>query len=176
MSKGYVYVLSNPSMPGIVKIGYSKHGGQSRADALFSGNTAVAMPFKLEFEILVEDYAALEAKVHSCYKSIRVNKSREFFWRTPEQATMTIISLALEGSGAEVIRSPFNEEERALFNFTDTFGIDILAFHIARHLQKNIDGLPISEGSLERIIRRVIGNPCAVSSSFSEMASKDVHH
>lgn len=54
-SKGYVYILSNPSMPGILKIGRSINGGKGRADALYKNDTGVASPFALEFEMIFDD-------------------------------------------------------------------------------------------------------------------------
>lgn len=78
-TKGYVYVLSNESMPGIVKIGRSKHGGQGRADALYKNDTAVPTPFKLEYEVEVNDSVAVEDAVHKYLEDSRVNEKREFF-------------------------------------------------------------------------------------------------
>lgn len=50
---GIVYVLSNPAMPGIVKIGRSDQKDlKQRLRSLF--NTSVPLPFKVEFACYVE--------------------------------------------------------------------------------------------------------------------------
>lgn len=78
MSKnGYVYILSNESMPGIVKIGKSKHGGRHRAEQLY--NTGVPTPFYLEFEIYCEDAGYIESASHDALDKSRVSEAREFF-------------------------------------------------------------------------------------------------
>ena len=98
-NKGYVYVLSNPSMPGIVKIGRSKHGGQGRADTLYKNDTGVATPFQLEFECYFTDCILAEKKAHKCFALDRVNKRREFF-NTPvwEAKDALLLLAANEGS------------------------------------------------------------------------------
>jgi hypothetical protein len=78
MSKsGYVYILSNPSMPDIVKIGMSSRGGEKRAVELH--NTGTPTPFKLEFEIYVDDCRELEGLIHERFQDNRVSNGREFF-------------------------------------------------------------------------------------------------
>lgn len=77
MSAGYVYILSNPAMPGLVKIGRSKHGGKQRASELFQ--TGTPSRFTLEFEILVDDPAETESDAHSILNEYRVSTLREFF-------------------------------------------------------------------------------------------------
>jgi hypothetical protein len=74
---GYVYVLSNPSMPGLVKIGRSIHGGLKRAKEMYQ--TGVAAPFKLEFEMFVENCESFEERVHKVLEPLRINPHREFF-------------------------------------------------------------------------------------------------
>ena len=75
--KGYVYVLSNESMPGVLKIGRSIHGGQSRVTA-FNKSTHTLTPFVLEFELLVDDCVAVELAVHQEFSDRRFDK-KEFF-------------------------------------------------------------------------------------------------
>jgi hypothetical protein len=94
LSAGYVYVLSNPSMPGIVKIGKSIHGGNKRASGLYV--TGVPEKFNLEFEIFTNDIHSLEASVHKELDNRRVNKGREFFKISVVEALITIISSHLE--------------------------------------------------------------------------------
>lgn len=74
---GYVYVLSNPAMPGLRKIGRSIKGGHSRAKSMYQ--TGVPAPFVLEFEMLVNCAATIEALAHEQLSRYRVSKSREFF-------------------------------------------------------------------------------------------------
>jgi hypothetical protein len=78
LQPGYVYVLSNPSMPGLVKIGRSIHGGRKRAKEL--DQTGIPTPFKLEFEIFDHyHHQLLESYVHQRFSNERVNNLREFF-------------------------------------------------------------------------------------------------
>jgi len=77
MSAGYIYILSNPSMPGIVKIGRSIHGGKKRAREIYQ--TGVPTPFHLEWEMYVDDCIEMEALAHEVLDSHRVSGNREFF-------------------------------------------------------------------------------------------------
>jgi len=78
------------NLSGIVKIGRSRHGGQSRADALYQGNTAVAEPFQLEFEVMCDDCHHIESACHKRLQEWRVNTGREFFRMTPGQARYVV--------------------------------------------------------------------------------------
>lgn len=79
-TSGYVYVLSNPAMPGIVKIGRSKHSGRIRARDIYKkGGTGVPMPFKMEFEIWSQNCIESELLVHEELYQTRINPNREFF-------------------------------------------------------------------------------------------------
>lgn len=94
MSSGYVYVLSNESMPGVVKVGRSIHGGAARSISLYG--TGVATPFKLEFEIFTPDHEWLESQVHMNLRFSRVNPNREFFKCPPSDAIEEILAIYME--------------------------------------------------------------------------------
>lgn len=75
---GFIYVLSNPSMPDVYKVGRSKHGGEHRAKQL-SSTTSMPLPFKCEFQIYDTDCIQFEQIVHDRLDDYRVNENREFF-------------------------------------------------------------------------------------------------
>lgn len=78
MSYGFVYVLGNPAMPGIYKIGFTDRAPSSRCEEL-SKSTAVPMPFELLFAAEVMDAETAERELHADFSEFRVNPSREFF-------------------------------------------------------------------------------------------------
>jgi len=77
-ASGYIYILSNPAMPGLVKIGMSYRSGAVRAREL-SANTATPSPFILEFEISTKHPEHRERRVHDELDQYRVSGHREFF-------------------------------------------------------------------------------------------------
>jgi hypothetical protein len=84
MSKGYVYILSNPAMPGAVKIGRTTKTPDRRA-AQLSG-TSVPLAFKLEAFVFAPDCVQLECSMHEAFGSARINGGREFFAVTAHDA------------------------------------------------------------------------------------------
>lgn len=76
--QGYVYLLSNPSMPGLVKIGSTRRRPDDRKNEL-SRATGVPTPFKLEAWTWSKDAAKAERAVHLKLEKHRVNGGREFF-------------------------------------------------------------------------------------------------
>lgn len=83
---GIVYLLTNPSMPGIVKIGMTRRSDMSeRLNELYT--TGVPLPFTCEYACKVPQEKVLETEqaLHAAFKPYRVNENREFFSITPEQ-------------------------------------------------------------------------------------------
>lgn len=81
---GTVYVLTNPAMPGIVKIGLTtREKIDSRLKELFKTN--VPVPFKCEFACRVDDYRKVESALHVAFRPYRFPQ-REFFKIEPDQA------------------------------------------------------------------------------------------
>ncbi len=75
-----VYALTNPAMPGIVKIGMTgRDNPEVRMNELYT--TGVPLPFECAIAIEVEDGRAerLERSLHMAFGPYRVNPSREFF-------------------------------------------------------------------------------------------------
>jgi hypothetical protein len=82
---GYVYLLSNPSMPGLVKIGRTTRDPSRRAHELTSA-TGVPTPFRLEGYVRTDDAVRTEAEIHRRMGAERVNRRREFFRAEPSTA------------------------------------------------------------------------------------------
>jgi len=74
---GFIYIMSNPLHPDVVKIGQSSKDPNERRKEL--GTTGVLEEFVLEYRALTEDYASLEREIHRHLDSVRVRADREFF-------------------------------------------------------------------------------------------------
>jgi hypothetical protein len=84
-----VYVLTNPAMPGLVKIGYtSQNDEQTRVDQLYT--TGVPVPFEIKFAAKVDRAEDVEKALHTAFAPHRINPKREFFKIDPEQAIVLL--------------------------------------------------------------------------------------
>ena len=92
---GYVYLLTNPSMPGLVKVGCTDRSPSERISELSSA-TGVPTPFTLEFSISVPDHIATEQELHSILGTERVSDSREFFRVSVEKAKALLCAKLLD--------------------------------------------------------------------------------
>lgn len=91
---GYVYVLSNPSMPGLLKIGMTRFDPSRRVQELSSA-TGVPTPFQLVYYREFHNCVAAELEIHSILasKGLRYNDQREFFTIDTVEAINTLLSL-----------------------------------------------------------------------------------
>ena len=85
----WVYILSNPTQPGLLKIGYTKKLPEERAKQISSA-TGVALPYKVEWAYQCFNGEMVEREVHHKLKAQRVNSSKEFFQISLEEAKETI--------------------------------------------------------------------------------------
>ena len=88
----WVYVLSNPTTPGLLKIGYTKLNPDERARQI-SNATGVALPYNVEWAYKCFNGEQLEGEVHRKLKAYRVNSNREFFQIQLEEAKEVITLL-----------------------------------------------------------------------------------
>ena len=85
----HIYVLSNKSMPGIYKIGFTKGDPKKRAKQI-SSSTGVPQPFEVEFSFKCFNGLQLEGEIHNYLKKYQINKRREFFQMKKEEAVEAI--------------------------------------------------------------------------------------
>lgn len=90
-----VYVLTNPAMPSIVKIGKTTQlEVESRMKQLYG--TGVPVPFECAFACQVKDATEVEKALHIAFGNNRINPNREFFSIEPEQAIAVLRLLKVE--------------------------------------------------------------------------------
>jgi len=109
---GVLYVLTNPLMPGLVKIGCTTGPVEDRIKALSSA-TGVPVAFQCHFAAQVDQMTAKEKTLHQLFSDKRVNPNREFFQVPPEKVVLAIRM----GSFTEVTPGKVDipqEEEQAL--------------------------------------------------------------
>jgi uncharacterized protein len=96
MAAGWVYVLVNSSMPGLVKVGKTTRPTVDRATEL-SGVTGVATPFVIAYEQYFTDCDVAEEFVHADLqrRGLRISNNREFFQAT----TNEIIRVVMQAPG-----------------------------------------------------------------------------
>ena len=85
----WVYILSNPTQPGIFKIGYTKLTPDERAKQI-SAATGVALPYEVTWAFRCFNGEQLEGEVHRALEKYRVNSQREFFQIELEEAKILI--------------------------------------------------------------------------------------
>ena len=85
----WVYVLSNPSQPGLFKIGYTSNTPEERARQL-SNATGVALPYEVEYAYSCWNGLELEKDIHERLSEYRLSNQREFFQVDLEEAKEVI--------------------------------------------------------------------------------------
>jgi len=98
---GYVYVLSNPAMPGLVKIGCTDRSPQDRVSEL-SASTGVPTPFVLEVAAYFLDHSEVERELHTALAEHRVRGGRESFSLSIESARRKLMDKRIEVLAAEI--------------------------------------------------------------------------
>ncbi len=137
-STGIVYVLTNPAMPGIVKIGKTSRGSvDARLNELYS--TGVPVPFECAFAGRVEDESKVEKAFHLAFGPYRLNPKREFFQIEAEQAIALLELMISEDV------TPTLQEEADKVDTEAKAGSDKLK---ARRPTQNFFEMGIPEGSV----------------------------
>lgn len=95
--KGWVYVISNKSMPGLVKIGYTMKDPEIRAADL--NGTGIPTPYLVEYEVLVDEPLKIEQAVHA--HLARNREGKEWFKLSPEAAVAGIKQVVSNGAFLE---------------------------------------------------------------------------
>lgn len=98
MKNNIVYVLTNDSIPDMVKIGFTDTTVEQRMRDLFQ--TGVPTPFKCYCAYSFEEGKLIERKLHEWLRGCRVYAKREFFEIDPE-AVRTML-MGLNGKEIEI--------------------------------------------------------------------------
>jgi hypothetical protein len=87
----YIYILENNLMPGLVKIGFTKNKPSERVKQI-NAATGVALDFDVKYQYPCFNAHDLEKEIHIYLEAegFRVNKKKEFFNITLEQAIAVI--------------------------------------------------------------------------------------
>lgn len=80
---GIIYVLSNPVIPDLVKIGKTKDL-ERRAKTL-SRHPGVPLPFTIEYAYALKDHDGAEKRLHDAFADHRINPKKEFFRISPHR-------------------------------------------------------------------------------------------
>lgn len=96
-NKGYLYILTNPSIHGQVKIGRTERHPEERRKEI-SAATGVSTPFELVYWNFFDDCHLAESTLHKRLEQegYRVSNNREFFTINEEKAKKLIEELSLE--------------------------------------------------------------------------------
>ena len=91
---GKVYILTNDSMPGIIKIGITEMETiEERMKSL--DNTSVPKPFRFHYAIETDKHKEIEKLMHNAFSKFRIRNNREFFEMDAESA---VAALKISGS------------------------------------------------------------------------------
>ena len=93
-----VYILTNESMPDIIKIGITDNLLRRLKEL---DNTSTPLPFECFYALEVEDAKSIEKLLHEAFDDKRVRQNREFFNCPPEQAK-SALKIAEKMGGRDV--------------------------------------------------------------------------
>ena len=94
MAKGYIYIMTNPALKGMVKIGYA-----ADVEARRKQLSTTALPYEYEVYATYETSGNLEDKklhrmIDNLNPDLRVTSNREFFVMSPKEAYELLEAIA----------------------------------------------------------------------------------
>jgi len=100
-----VYILTNESMPDIIKIGITDNISRRLKDL---DNTSTPLPFECFYALEVDDARSIEKLLHEAFDDKRVRPNREFFNCSAEQAKSALrIAEKMGGRDVTPNETPF---------------------------------------------------------------------
>ena len=117
---GHVYVMINPSMDGIVKIGRTTKSADARAKDLQT--TGVPKQFVILWSEFVRNSDMVEKNLHSMFSASRVKSNREFFKVEPRDAIKALMEVARP---FKFVLDPNNTQVSILSRLQEKFGISL---------------------------------------------------
>lgn len=94
-NEGYVYILTNPSIPNKVKIGRTSHDPHTRAKVL-SKDTGVPENYEVAYQLFFQNCIEAEKQTHQNFFHKRPNPNREFFEVSVDDAKLFLTKLKNE--------------------------------------------------------------------------------
>lgn len=135
--EGIIYILTNPIMPGIIKIGKTNQEDvKLRMAQLYS--TGVPLPFECEYAAKVKNIDDVERALHTAFSPDRVNPKREFFEIEANQAIAIIKLLEIENV------SPLVEKEADIIDESE---IDAGKAYAKKRPRLNFEEMGIPNGA-----------------------------
>lgn len=132
--RGYVYVLTNEGLPGLVKVGFSLKDPSLRATEL--STTGVPHPYVVEYDVLVLNPIEVEQSVHRAFREEGRHEAKEFF-RVSVSDAITKINETIVNQGKTILlentsmqsrpsgnNSPQATTHAATSNLNNIFGSD----------------------------------------------------
>lgn len=104
MTEGWVYVISNPAMPELVKVGFTTKHPKERAREL--NGTGVPDSYVAEYAVRVQSPKELESAVHDHLRQLGLDAGKEWFKCRVEQAVAAILEI-----GREEIKDHYRAED-----------------------------------------------------------------
>ena len=102
--KGYIYIMTNPALIDMVKIGYATNVEERRKQL-----STTALPYEYEVYATYETNGNLEDKklhqlIDNLNSDLRVSKNREFYVMTPEQAYQLLEAISIISGTSKKLR------------------------------------------------------------------------
>lgn len=108
--KGWVYVITNKAMPGLVKVGYSMKDPELRAAEL--NHTGSPHPYDVDYEVLVEEPYSVEQMAHG--RLIDRREGKEWFRCSVEEAISEIKAIIQSKALVENFKRADREKVEAI--------------------------------------------------------------
>lgn len=130
MTHGYVYVLINHSMPGLLKIGRTVRDSRARAREL--STTSLPTPYTVAFEVFSQDCEVLEKEAHTRLADFRVAQNREFFRYPLDRAIKLLLQLSVPPSDEDAKYFAEDILDRLAAKYGTDLDQDIVAVRIVQ--------------------------------------------
>jgi T5orf172 domain len=102
--RGWIYVLSNQAMPGLVKIGFSTKDPMLRVQEL--SGTGLPYAFHVEYDALVHDPRAIEQQVH---QDLAAHREAKEFFRIDVSTAVAVIRAVAAAKGKKIFAEQCTE-------------------------------------------------------------------